>query len=148
MALMSGLLSACGTRQEPAQQMIQSRYDYFNEAWAGKDREKLEAVFTPECKFKQTDEGKILSLPQYMSAMEFSFRAMKVISVETQIESVQLNQDTAEVAASMDTEVKILSAETGTNGAESPATRSTHKVRDTWKKTANGWQIVYRLIEG
>ena len=131
--LVSGLLSACGIRQEPAQQMIQSRYDQFNAAWAGKDREKLEAVFTPECKFKQTDEGKILTLPQYMSAMDFSFRAMKVISVKTKIESLQLNQDTAEVAASMDTEVNILGAGTGAKGAESPATKSTHKVRDTWK---------------
>lgn len=147
-AFLGGMSVACGVPQEQAQQLIQSRYDQFNEAWAGKDRKRVEEIFAPECKFKQTDGERTLSLPQFMSGIEFSFRAMKVHSVKTKIESVKLTGDTAEVVASTDTEVEIAGVEAVAKQSGTPVAKSTQKVRDTWKKTAAGWQIVNRLIEG
>lgn len=127
---------------------IQSRYEQFNAAWAGKDRKRVEEIFAPDCKFKQKDEGRALTLSQFMQGIEFSFRAMTVIDVKTQIDALKVESDTAEVTASTTSEVKIARPETGGNQPQPQLNKSTQVVRDKWKKTADGWRIVLRIIEG
>jgi len=140
-------VAAC-SNQEDARKSIQSRYDQFNLAWAGKDRKKVEDIFAPDCKFKQTDEGRALTLPQFMQGIEFSFRAMTVVSVKTQIDTLKLDKDSAEVTASTTSEVRIAKPEMDGNQSQPQLNKSTQIVRDTWKKTTDGWRIILRVIEG
>ncbi len=140
-------VAAC-SNQEDARKIIRSRYDQFNVAWAGKDRKKVEEIFTPDCKFKQKDEGRALTLPQFMQGIEFSFRAMTVLNVKTQIDALKLDQDTAEVTASTTSEVRIGKPEMDEKQSQPQLNKSTQIVRDTWKKTTDGWRIILRIIEG
>ena len=140
-------VAACSD-QEGARKTIQSQYDQFDVAWAGKDRKKVEEIFAPECKFKQKDEGRALSLPQFMQGIEFSFRAMTVFSVKTRIDELKLDKDMAQVTASVTSEVRMNRLEADKNQALPPLNKSTQIVQDTWKKTADGWRIILRVIEG
>lgn len=140
-------VTACGDNEDEIKQAIQSRYDQFDVAYKGRDRRSLEELFTSDCVFKQNDEGRQMTLPKFMKAMEFSFKAMTIFYIRTQIETLKLDNDTARVVVSMSTDVEI--SPPAVDGVKSRPQRvkSTSKYEDTWKKTPEGWKIVRRIVD-
>ena len=140
-------MTACGENEADIKQIIQSRYDQFDVAYKGRDRKNIEDIFAPECVFKQNDEGRKMTLPKFMNAIEFSFRAMTIYYINSQIETIKLDNDTAQVTVSSSTDADIITAVVDGEKKESKRAKTTKKYQDTWKKTPQGWRIVQRLID-
>lgn len=140
--------TACGNDEAEIKKVLQSRYGQFDIAYKERDREKVEGLFDPGCKFKQTDEGRTLTLPRFMQGIEFAFRAMTVYDIKTRVETVKLeNDDTAVVTVHSSSDVKIAQpAVEGVNNEDHRA-KSNQIYRDTWKNTPQGWRIIERVID-
>jgi ketosteroid isomerase-like protein len=131
---------------EDARTAIEARYEHYNRAYMQKDFTALAAVFDPAFVLKSPGEGSgSMPLGRMLQGMQMVAKRLSVTNAQTRIVSFKRNGDTCEVAAIWTGDSSYVPP-AGSRDDPPRSGKTEQASVDTWKQTAEGWQLVQRIL--